>query len=222
MARTADVARSFDKDSHVCAYWLARSERFAVRSGWRRGVVESVELDAPGRRARCLVVRFGGFRRTRIPADAVDSVVPAKSLLVVRPTRRLVSLAPARRVVAEAAASAGRRTGLAASATVRETRRFGGWMSPRAERSGRAAARGAVAYAKWLAVATVLLAQAVRVQAVVGARVAAQLGAAAADTLRAAAAARRERIARAGAEEPREEAVEPENIDAAPAKQHAA
>jgi hypothetical protein len=75
-------ASTFDRSSPVHAYWLAQCEGFSVDAGGREGVVEAVEL--VGDRAAFLVVRFGRAHSGRIPAGAVEAVVPAEELLVLR------------------------------------------------------------------------------------------------------------------------------------------
>src|SRR5687768_8909670 len=143
-------ARSFDQQSPVCAYWLARSETFEVRSGRRRGVVEEVKLDE-SRRAEALIVRFGAFRRT-VPAAAVDA---AKELLVLRPARPPRRVTPALEHAAgraqRAGAALGHACGRAASAGVARTRSGGLWLAPRAVRAGRASARAVLAITAWTA-----------------------------------------------------------------------
>lgn len=170
-------ARSFDQDSPVCAYWLARSEKFEVRSGRRRGVVEGVKLGESGR-AEALVVRFGAFRRT-VPATAVDSVVPATELLVIRPARPPRRVTPALEHAAGRARHAG--TALAhacaraTSAGVASTRSGGLWLAPRAVRAGRASAGAVLALSAWTAVGLALIARFVHVRgrsaALAGARI---------------------------------------------------
>ena len=110
--------RSFEQDSPVHAYWLARCERFTVRSGRRAGTVERVELD-DSLRPQSLAVRFA-FRRAVVPADEVQAVVPAKRLIVVEPaptSRRSPAVASAR-TVSRRAVHAGRTAGVAAGRAV--------------------------------------------------------------------------------------------------------
>ena len=129
MRTDAAVEHSFPKEDPVCAYWLARCERFAVHDGRRSGVVEQIALDE-SLRPEHLVVRYA-LRREVVPAARVDAVVPARELLVLDdPPPRL---APA----------------------VERTRR----IAPVAARAGHASARAVVAAAAWGAVAAALLAQ---------------------------------------------------------------
>jgi hypothetical protein len=116
--RTDAVAEhAFPRGSPVCAYWLARCERFAVRDGRRSAVVEQVSLDE-SLRAESLVVRYA-FRREVVPAARVQTVVPAKELLVLEraPAPHVASAARGR--IAPWAGRAGRasaRTAVAAAA----------------------------------------------------------------------------------------------------------
>jgi hypothetical protein len=131
--------RTFDKDSGVTAYWLTRCEGFRVRSGRRRGTVESVVLDPRTWHAAYLVVRYRGFGRRRVVlAGAVDAVVPAEQVLVVRSRGRLVGGASA--------------VGRAGRVTARRS-------APVLARVGATVAHGLRAAAVWTELAAVALAR---------------------------------------------------------------
>jgi hypothetical protein len=188
--------RSFDGQSPVSAYWLQRCEGFAVCSGRRRGNVEGVTIDAEAMRAASVVVRYGAFRTRVVPVEAVDAVVPADRLLVLRTSEHRAGRAPALRraalVAAAASVNLARALGRALVGVGRvslpaarrflatswsATRRFVRWLSPRAVRAGRAAARAAALLALSIGLGLAVLIRGVRVYAPPAGRAIASAGA---------------------------------------------
>jgi hypothetical protein len=162
---------SFRKDSPVTAYWLVRCEGFGVRCGRRRGVVEKVGLDAETHRATALVVRFGLRRRTLVPADAVEQVVPADRTLVVhaedRPARGSAAAGRARAATGRAArvsAAHGRAAvtagGVALAAASETARRVFAWLVPALAQLAWAAARGALLVVVWTTLGALVIVRA--------------------------------------------------------------
>jgi hypothetical protein len=162
----------------VSEYWLARCEGFHVRSGRRRGVVEDVAFEAEPHRTAYIVVRYGLFRRSLVPPEAVETVTPADKLLVLRSRERRELLAPALRRAGSGAGHATHATARAAVSSAAAsshalrrasgtgwsgTRRFAGWLAPRIARMGRAAGRGALVVAVWTALGLALLGYVARV-----------------------------------------------------------
>jgi hypothetical protein len=115
----------FEGRGPVARYWLANCEGFAVKGG-AHGVVEELIHDADSLVPTRLVVRTRSRRRTIVPADAIESVVPANRVLVVerraerrnvpqpRPvTAARVAGARASRVVVPTAQAAGKKVAAA-------------------------------------------------------------------------------------------------------------
>ena len=100
------LERVFARDSHVCVYWLAHCEGFAVRAGRRRlGVVESVVSHEPFGGADLLLLRTHLGRRV-LPLDRIDAAVPARRLLVAHRAERRHRVAPRLALLASGGRSA--------------------------------------------------------------------------------------------------------------------
>lgn len=79
------VDRSFPNGSPVCDYWLTRCEGFTVRAGHRTlGVVDSVDHDPAGGRAKTIVLRRRRLGRRTLASGEVLAVVPARKVLLAR------------------------------------------------------------------------------------------------------------------------------------------